>query len=159
MSERMASFWTSWKALAVSIALALFVVGLLVVAEQTADQNFSLTVNPHWMGPLMLAVIGAPLGGLAGALAALPLLWVRHWIFSPRLPFVRPGYLLVVAYGPLLIAAYQAIQGGVDLRFFLVLCIVYEVVAAIASAFYVLIGRETGAFPEVAFRADSPTKA
>lgn len=117
-----------WVALVIAVTL----VPWLLVADQGWGGRL---LDPKILGGT-LAMAG--LIGAVACVAALPLVLLRDRILSPRPPFVRLGYGMVLLFGPLLLLAWGIMRDGALVgREFLQLSALYEVTSMSATVVYV----------------------
>ena len=142
----MDGFWKAWWVFVLSAALAIFVLGLPWMSYALLGMEDVHNENPEWMSAVAGIVFAMPVGGLLSAIAAIPFVIFRDKIVSPRAPYLRPGYLLVMAYGVLLTGIYSMTLVHLGLHAFLGFIVAYESVALLTTLFSILIGRELGVF-------------
>ncbi len=81
---------------------------------------------------------------IGSSVLALPFLLAQRFIVGPRAPWLRPGYLAVIAYGPalLLLAGWETGEGRIAAY--------YEGIALIATLLYLPLGRRMRLLPREA---------
>ena len=131
--------------LGIVLSIAMFMsAGPAVTHGEEADRVFGI----------LLLILYWPLLGLFCSVLGVPLLLFQKWIVGPHFPYLRWGYLAVVAYGPLLLAAWA--WPWTDRSFYWI-AVIYEVVALAGTVLYARIGRSAGIFDkELAALAKAP---
>jgi len=124
-------FLKAWLRLFLAIASLTAPLPLLILSSWDAER---------WALWLQDAAGAWSAVALQGTLLATPLLFARRWIVQRERPFLKRGYLLVAGYGPLLLLWVKASIDG-EWSAYVMMCVLYEVVASLVTAIYVLLWR------------------
>ena len=136
----MIDFLLAWLLISIALAPAVLLGDLTFVLLSMALNGHQVRLR-DWIDALLLTVaFSLPFMLLFAILAGL-FIPFRRWIVSRRFPFIRLGYLAVVAFGPFLLSqnAWQYGWTGDDWRRYAMWVTVYEVIALAATLLFVLL--------------------
>ena len=134
----------SWLAILIALYAATFATGagflvaLFLVSTPLPAATFAAL--PVWL--LLVAIYGL-FAALIFAVLATPFLMLQRFIVGSRAPYLRPGYAVVMVYGPALVVLFTGDWTATDWA----ICAAYEAVALIATLLYVRLAGAFALFP------------